>query len=462
MKLSLHKKLIIAILLSTSSVICIMLMLILWSFDKEFREHVLREEARRNQFIIESLEQEYSHFGSWDFLTSSPDTWRDLVTFGHHRLPPPDRSDHHRPPPPITHAQRVLLDKDKQLIIGSSNDYETNKLIPIKANNEIVAYLAREPMNKIFNSRQQKFINKLKKLFLSIAIVVIYISLFIAWFLSRNILKPIQRIREATTNLTAGNFETRIEVNSSDEIGELSQHFNVLANTLEKNETSRQQWVADISHELRTPLSILRGDIEAMLDGVRKIDQERMQALHKEVMSLNKLIDDLHELSMSDIGALNYEMHEHDLIEILKDSVNALANLANEKQIKIEVEEEKEVVCFVLCDEQRIQQLFNNIIINSISYTNSPGQIKIKTNIQEDNITIDIFDSAPGVASNELPKLFERLYRAEVSRNRKTGGSGLGLSICQNIIAAHNGKISAKESPLGGVWISINLPKLKD
>ena len=477
MRLSLHKKLVIAILLSISSVIFIMLLLMSWSFDRGFKAHVLAEEERNDEILIESLIEHYRDAGDWSFLSDNSALWAEL-TFSSHRKahqkrprkppeesdrksPPSESSEERRPPPPRKpKSERVLLDVNKQVVIGNLNleQFEDYLLKPVLLDNETIAYLAREPLTKIINPRQRKFMRDLQELFLLIAGSAIAIAIIISWLLSRNMLKPIKHLREGTTALASGDYSKRIEITSKDELGELSQHFNLLANTLEKNEQSRKQWIADISHELRTPLSILRGEIEALIDGVRKLDDKRLKSLHQEVLHLNQLIDDLHELSMSDIGALNYEMERHNIINLLDQSVDSLQVAADEKSIKIDKQDISKDEIVVLCDEHRIQQLFTNILMNSISYTNSDGVINIKAVKSDNEVIIDFTDSSPGVDEDELPKLFERLYRADSSRNRNSGGSGLGLSICANIVEAHDGKITADASDMDGLWIRVTLP----
>ncbi|MBL1140550.1 MAG: HAMP domain-containing protein [Proteobacteria bacterium] len=473
MKLSLHKKLVLAILLSISSVIVIMLLLMSWSFDRGFKAHVLAEEERNDKLLIESLVDRYKTSGDWTFLQDKPSLWDEFI-FSSHRKPKrrPERFEEgsrppkppgfsgDRHPPRLPKPERVLLDPDKQVIIGDIkfNQLDDYSLKPILLDGQTIGFLAREPFEKSINPRQQKFMRHLQKLFFLIAGSAIAVAIIIAWVLSRNLLKPIQRISDGTTALAAGNYETRIDVTSKDELGELSRHFNLLAKTLEKNEHSRKQWIADISHELRTPLSILRGEIEALIDGVRTMDDSRLQSLHQEVVHLNQLIDDLHELSLSDIGALNYEMESQDIIGILNQSIDTLQIVADKKSIQLDKEEIIKEQIYVLCDSRRVQQLFTNIVMNSLTYTNAPGTLKVKVTTDNNSITIDFMDSSPGVTEEESPKLFDRLYRADSSRNRKSGGSGLGLSICHNIVEAHDGGISAKASPLGGLWISISFP----
>jgi two-component system, OmpR family, sensor histidine kinase BaeS len=465
MKIKLHSKLVLAILLSISVVVLIMLVSMTYSFNRSFKAHVLDLEEHGDNMLINELIERYKVSGDWSFLENNPSLINELITNNYQRpLNRPgffknkalaQKPTRIRPPPFLSRPDRAILNLEKQTITGTVEKLENYSLKPILFDNQTIGFLAKEPIKKIINPRQEKFMRHLQKLFLLIAGVSIIVALIIAWVLSRNLLKPIRRISEGTTALAAGNYSQRIDAISNDELGELSQHFNLLAKTLEKNEQSRRQWIADISHELRTPLSILRGEIEALLDGVRKIDSERLEDLHKEVLSLNHLVNDLHELSLSDIGALNYEKEPLDIIEILNQSLTTLQIEFDEKSIKIDASDVSKDGMILFCDGQRMQQLFTNILMNSLRYTNAGGLLRIKTTVEGTQIIIDIIDSSPGVSETELPRLFERLYRAESSRNRKTGGSGLGLSICKNIVEAHDGKIIAKTSPLGGIWISL-------
>ncbi len=483
MKLSLHKKFALTILLSFSIAILIMLVLITWSFDRDFKAHIESEIDRIDEHLINILVNQYKNTGDWSFIKNDPSYWHELTSGIFMRGPPPPHElenvpDRNRvfdnPPPPPPHErtggrdeslhppqaaaqnpERLLLDKNKQPIVNSSLD--TNNLIlkGIVIENETVGYIARKPLDKIYNPGQRRFLQQLEQTFYLIAIISVLVVLLISWFLTRSLIKPILRIKEGTTALTAGNFDTKIDVVSSDELGELSQDFNLLANTLKTNEQSRKQWITDISHELRTPLSILQGEIEAVIDGVREINNERIDSLHKQVLNLNQLVNDLHELSLSDLGALNYEMQSNDLIKILQAALSALALPAEEKSITIDSTGIYQKPAFVLSDKQRIRQLFTNLIMNSLDYTDAPGTLTVSTEIDKKFITIHFMDTAPGISEQELPRLFERLYRGDSSRNRKTGGTGLGLSICTSIVEAHGGSITAKASPLGGLWISV-------
>ena len=225
---------------------------------------------------------------------------------------------------------------------------------------------------------------------------------------------------------------------------------------MEHTEGARRRWVADISHELRTPLTFLRSQVEAILDGVRQPTTESVTAIHHEIMRFSRLVDDLYQLSLSDVGAQTYRKDAVTVSEVLHQAVSIVSPEFSAKKIALHCEAPIGITVFG--DPDRLRQLFGNLLDNSLKYTDPGGELSIKVQKGDGSVMIDVQDSAPGVAEAELEKLFERLYRVESSRSRATGGAGLGLAICRNIVEAHEGSITAKPSPLGGVWIRVELP----
>jgi len=216
--------------------------------------------------------------------------------------------------------------------------------------------------------------------------------------------------------------------------------------------------MADIAHELRTPLAILRGEIEALADGVRTYDALALQSLHTEVLTLHTLVEDLYHLSLSDLGALTYRKATIDLAALLDNALHAFVDRWAEKHLTFEVPRRGEAPVWVFGDTERLSQLFTNVFENTLRYTDPGGRIHVWYEPQAHAVVIHVQDSAPGVPQDALPQLFDRWYRVETSRNRAYGGSGLGLAICKNIVEAHEGKIWARPSPLGGLWLQILLP----
>jgi two-component system sensor histidine kinase BaeS len=292
------------------------------------------------------------------------------------------------------------------------------------------------------------------------ALMMVIICVLAAFPIAAHLVKPIKHLTKGTQRLISGRYKTVIPITSNDELGQLSKNFNTLANTLKENEKARQQWIADISHELRTPLSILKGEIEAIQDGIRTSTPQTINSLHAEVEHLSLLINDLYELSMSDIGALNYQKSNIDVAHVLQDTLDSFRTEFENAGLTLVFNSKLKKVHHVFADATRLRQLFSNLLKNTLRYTDREGSLEIEISAKPNEVNIQFKDSAPGVREAELEKLFERLYRVESSRNRATGGAGLGLSVCQNIVSAHDGTITAKASPYGGVWISVSLPAL--
>ncbi|MCP3673802.1 MAG: two-component sensor histidine kinase, partial [Gammaproteobacteria bacterium] len=220
-----------------------------------------------------------------------------------------------------------------------------------------------------------------------------------------------------------------------------------------------KKWISDISHELRTPVAVLRAEIEAVQDGVRQVSDETVDSLHKEILRLTRLINDLHDLSLSDKGALSYHYEKIDINEIIKILIDSEKDKIGKNNLEMEYSSFFTLKpIYISGDEGRITQLFTNLLNNTRLYTNSGGKLQINGEVVDNDLVIIWSDSEPGVSTEQLDKLFDRLYRVETSRNRNTGGSGLGLAICKNIVEAHQGTIVANHSKIGGIEINISLP----
>jgi len=230
------------------------------------------------------------------------------------------------------------------------------------------------------------------------------------------------------------------------------------ATELQRLGRARRDFIANISHELRTPLSVLRGEIEAFQDGVREPTPEAIAALHAEVMKLGRLVDDLYELSLSDLGALTYRRAETDLAGLLRQVVDAYRNDLAGRGIRVEEDVPADRPFPAFADPDRLNQLFSNLLENSLKYTEEGGRLKVRIARGNGKAVVDLEDSGPGVPEAELARLFDRLYRVEGSRSRATGGAGLGLAICRNIVEAHGGTIAAFPSSMGGLGVRVELP----
>lgn len=324
-----------------------------------------------------------------------------------------------------------------------------------------MGFLALAPSGMVTDELALGFQAGQRRTYALIAVLALLLSALASLLLARRLLHPIRRITAAAKELGAGRYATRIPADRNDELGRLARDFNHLAAALERNEQTRRRWVADISHELRTPLAILRGEIEALLDGVRQLSPQRLQSLHGEVLGLGKLVDDLYELALSDLGALDYKRETLDLAEVIDETVEGFRRRFAAKGLQLVNRVQGPLP--LTGDSRRLQQLFTNLLENSQRYTDPGGRLEIdldsvKGEAADGCYQLLLQDTAPDVPAQALPRLFERLYRVDKSRSRSLGGAGLGLAICRNIVAAHGGHIEAADSTLGGLALRIRLP----
>ncbi len=475
MRTTLHYKLFAAFLVAILIVVLYMTLVFQWSFDRGFLDYVNTVENEQLQKIANNLETLFKEKKNWKWVVTNPQELAVVIISSYpegelkqkfiKRLKEKQNSTDiftQGPFPakaPVHFVRRVyLLDENKQTIIGYDHADTNQNVIKIYHQNQVVGYLGAHPARHLSDSHQLVFAKQQKLALLLVAIAGVLIAAALAFPLAYRLTKPIRKMAQATRSLASGKYDTRITTKSSDEFSRLAEDLNDLAAILEKNRIARSQWIADISHELRTPLSILRGKIEGLQDGVYPATAENLSDLHNEVVHLGLIVDDLYELSLSDIGAVTYNKVAIQPCWALEQAIQLFEAEILEKNIRLETKVSVEDDIVLYGDNERLKQLFTNLLANSIRYTDSSGSIHVTVENSEKNILYRIEDSAPGVADEHLGKLFERLYRVDASRSRTSGGAGLGLSICANIVHGHNGTITAQHSELGGLCIDVQLP----
>ncbi|WP_299878994.1 ATP-binding protein [uncultured Cocleimonas sp.] len=521
MTFKLWHKLVLTIVCITGIVLILAIFLSNQSVKSGFLAYLNDIEEQRSDSLSVVLLRQYNKNGNWDFIKGNRPLWErsfyqsrdiniskeaekplpDVNTLGKRakesegpaerpedrrpppgNFPPPQRKKHLEAignPPPLfiedndfrseqprslsrgapkpPPKSMALLDANKSFLVGGTQASENATLKPLKFSGKVVGYIRSEPFNEITDELDQQFVQHQNHAFIEIAlwafgIVLIGAGLFATYLRSR-----INKIGDQAGLLTSGDYSHQSLDKSQDELGQLSKKLNILGETLEENRSSRRRWISDISHELRTPVTVLKGEIEAIQDKVRELTPSSIDSLHQEVMRLSRLISDLNELSLSDLGALSYHKEHLDIVELVEDVISQHQHQFDDKQIALNFNTSCKSI-FINGDGQRLEQLFANLANNSQHYTSTPGQLEISLKKKSGNVIIEWSDSEPGVSDEELEKLFERLYRVEASRNRNAGGSGLGLSIAENIVIAHDGKVSAKQSPLGGITFVIEFP----
>lgn len=454
MKLSLAFKLFSVLLAACIAVFAAQAIILRISVQEDFFDYLNVQEQERISEALPRFADAYQEHGNWNFLKGDLRTFFELV------LPRADM-EMLRGELPITEqtgaAVRMgVLDIHLKRVAGNQLLDENAVRRPIVVGGETVGWLGIVPIQRVLSPNEARFLAKQRKTWLIFGSISVLLIALLTFMLSRPVRRRMHNLARATRLLASGDYKIRIPVETIDEIGVLAQDFNSLAQALELNERARRTFMADISHELRTPLAVVRAELEAIQDGVREPDAQALQAMHQEVNQLGKLIDDLNDLALTDVGALAYRRTSIDIVTILSTALNGMQGRFTSAGLRL-VREIDDGPLIVLGDERRLLQLFSNILENALRYTDRGGQVRITCSGRGRTVQIVLEDSAPGVPTDKLPFLFERFYRAEESRNRLSGGSGLGLAICRNIVEAHEGQIAVHPSSLGGVRLTIEL-----
>jgi two-component system sensor histidine kinase BaeS len=439
---TLRVKLFLAIAGGTAALALAGYLVFSWSFDRGFADYVNRADEERLQPLIGALAEGFGREGNWAWVSNDRRRWFELV-----------RETVDLPPVAID-PRLMLFDAQRDQLIGRPESASRAVLKPISLEKKIVGYLGYVPRPDVLESLERLYLSRQHGAFAAIALGMLAAALVLGAGLSTWLAGRIHSLAEGTHGLIQGNYGVRLQVKGHDELARLASDFNTLAQTLEAARLARQQWIADIAHELRTPLSILRGEIEALQDGVRPLTQDAVGSLAQEAGRLARLVEDLHTLSLSDLGALSYHMEPVDLGELATEAIEAQQRALAEKGLNLELAVSPNVM--IRGDEGRLSQVFANLLQNSLRYTDASGVVAVRV---ERDARVLWEDSAPGVPEEDLPRLTERLFRVEGSRNRASGGSGLGLAIARAIVQAHGGTLTASASPLGGLRIEMRFPK---
>lgn len=435
------------------------------SFEHGFLGYLAEQDMTRLEAGTAPLAAAYREHGSWTFLQQNRALWHQLMRpygaahyaeYSGARLPPLPVSDM------IGAGSRFsLLDVDGKYLTGNPGFVTDAPRRPVVVDGKTVAWLLMVPIEKVTEAGDLRLQERQREASWTLVVVATLLAILISLWLAGALAAPLKRIARATHVLAGGNFKARVPTESSGELGQLEADFNHLAQTLERNEKMRAALVADVSHELRTPLAVMRGEVEALEVGIREMNVDAMRSLAVELQRLNRLVDDLYDLSLADVGALRYHPVDIDVIDALDEVLQLSVNRLSDAGIRVTTDL-PDHPCWVHGDDRRLQQVFSNLFENIVRYAGAGAQVHLAARQDATQVHIDIRDNGPGVPAESLDALFARFYRVEGSRSRATGGAGLGLPICRSIIEAHQGSITAANAPQGGLWIAITLPRKKD
>jgi len=434
-------------------------------FFQNLRDYIHQEEMEKLEGLVLVLGEEYRARGSWEGIAADPRRWRSLLRTAPDRTPPQGTSSVDGPGPKKgrRHGRPLdvlLLDAGGEPIIGATGPDAPERLIPIAVDGRTVGFLGLNKREPFKSGPPAALLERQTRQLYLLGGAVIGLTALIAFLFSRHLLGPIQRLTRGTREVANRDFTVRIQATTRDELGQLADNFNAMARTLGDYETMRRQWLTDISHELRTPLAVLRGEIEALQDGIRDPSPENLASLHGEILRLGKLVEDLHLLSLAESDRLFLNRQPISPATLLGMTVNSHALRFAQRRIDVDLSLDGIKGVLISGDADRLGQVFGNILDNACKYVGSPGTLNITGEAGANGLILRFKDSGPGVPDDALPRLFDRLYRVDPSRSRDTGGSGLGLSICRQIIEQHRGSVWAEKNAMGGLTIGIELPRM--
>jgi two-component system sensor histidine kinase BaeS len=289
-------------------------------------------------------------------------------------------------------------------------------------------------------------------------------AVLVSLFVSRQVVAPVRAMMSASQRIAEGNYTERVHVSGNlskgeqDELAQLALSFNQMAAKLQQTENMRRQLIGDVAHELRTPLSAIKGSMEGLIDGVLPADAETYQTIHREADRLQRLVNDLQELSRVESGAFDLDRQSVKVSDLVDSAVARLGKQFEEKDVTLETEVPSGLPQ-VFVDKDRIDQVLLNLVGNALQYTPSGGKVTISARAQDGEIHIAVADTGIGIPPEHLPHLFTRFYRVDKSRSRAGGGSGIGLTIARHLVEAHGGRIWVVSSGSGqGSTFTFTLP----
>lgn len=295
------------------------------------------------------------------------------------------------------------------------------------------------------------------------AAIAALLACVIGYFVSRGMAKPIQRITSTAKQIRNGDLTARTGVTGADEIGQLGETFDDMATTIERDIKLEHRLTGDVAHELRTPLMAMQATVEAMQDGVLPADDEHLEVVASEVRRLSRLIDAMLKLSRLENGTTEVKVEKTDMVYLVKSLVSAQHQLFHERGLHLRfVDETAHGELYADVDPDLIREAIVNLMSNAMRYTNADGWVKVFLRQDRSDVLIGVQDTGIGIAKEDIPQTFSRFWRSDVSRERVSGGLGVGLAITKEIVDKHNGTILV-ESELGkGTTFTLRIPQRRE
>lgn len=407
---------------------------------RQFEIYVSQGRQRRAQQMAPVFAAYYAQVGSWDGVSQWMASLGELQLGGQGQGQGPGRGRDG-----VSSSDRLLLvGADGQVLADSQDELVGQRLTstelssgsPIEVAGQTVGTLIIPAAEGVHESQEAQFLGQINESLLWAGLIAGVVALVLGALLARQLTSPLRSLTDASRGLAAGKV-TQVQVRSQDEIGELAQAFNDMAQSLSRQETLRRNLMADIAHELRTPLTVIRGDLEALLDGVFEPSPQALASLQEETLLLSRLVDDLRSLAQAEAGQLKLDRQPTNLTLLLQGVVDSFAHQA-ESQGQSLILHTSSHLPLVDVDPQRVRQVVANLISNALRHAAESGQVVVSASQQDGVLQVSVADDGPGIAPADLPHVFDRFWRGGQAR---AAGSGLGLAISRELVRAHGGQI---------------------
>jgi signal transduction histidine kinase len=362
---------------------------------------------------------------------------------------------------------RLVLTDDKGRVVADSAGKLKSKALgpsdlqngaPILVNQARVGTLLVAYSAPIRDPLETDFLQQVNRALMFGGLGAALVAVFLGFVLARQLTAPLRALTAAAESMSAGNLNQRVNVQGSSEIVELGDAFNEMAASLSRQELLRRNLLADTAHDLRTPLSVIRSDLEAMLDGVYEPTPEKLASLHEETLVLSRLVDDVRALSLAEAGKLQLKRERVSLRDVLSIAATNFAPLAETQEVELRWQPpESDVDAEV--DSQRVQQIVANLLSNALNHTPSGGTISLRIRDGSDSVEITVADTGPGIAPEDLPHVFDRFWQSDTTPRHD--GSGLGLAIVRGLAQAHGGSAWAESAIGKGSIFHVTLPRYR-
>ncbi|EPR13371.1 sensor histidine kinase [Ruminiclostridium papyrosolvens] len=445
------------------ALICIMLISIFTTLFiyKHFEEYVKQNTEQKNREIVTTLSGQYMGDGKWNTKVietigiSSMENGIILKVKDINGNIIWDAKAHNN-----GMCQRIIehMSKNANRIPGSGKSGYTEVPYSINYNlNKVGTVEIGTYGDNYLNEHDIAFINDLYNLLWAVGIFSLILSLLFGTVMSKRLVSPIARVINTAKAISKGFYSDRItEKSNTREINQLTVTINDLAENMQKQEILRKRLTGDVAHELRTPLATLQSHLEAMIDGIWPADSERLKSCHEEIVRISKMVGDLEKLARYESENLVLNIDTFDVTELAKRQIHNFEREFLSKGLDLKLTGAN---CRVYADKDKISQVLVNLLSNALKYTPEGGIVVMNIQDNATNTEISVTDNGPGIPQEDLPYIFERFYRADKSRNKLTGGSGIGLTICKSIVSAHGGSIYVQSNTGKGTKFTFTIPK---